>query len=508
MAFVIPVRILILMFIKDMMLMKHVTRLVVANIILLFNMAVSAQDLNPNLAQANLAPDCSTAAPSQSVLWPPNHKFSVIDILGISDPNGDLISTVVQCIRQDEPLNSTGDGNTEYDASGVGSASASVRRERKGNSNGRVYHINYIATDSNGARCGGHVKVAVPKNKKRIAVDEGPVYDSVSNNGDCATDNINNPPIAFDQSVSLDEDTSLAITLTASDPDRDTMTLSLEEHPVHGTLTGVTPDLVYTPAADFYGEDSFTFKTNDGQIDSSIATVSITVLPVNDAPIADNQTLEVEAGEPLAITLTGSDIDSDNLSFKVTSTLSAGTITGSTPNIVYTSAVDFEGEVNLTFIANDGELDSQPAVIKITVIQTNEPPTIVTPPVTQVVERANYTYDVDATDPNDDPLTYSVSIAPQGLDIATETGLINWLAPSSYAQPVPTFNNQCYIVPDDIERVGSGDAESAFRLPLFQRVRNAISQGSDYTAPQTEAWHRRNRCLGCHVHTQALLHCH
>ena len=93
--------------------MKHVTRLLVANILLLFNMAVSAQDLNSNPAQANLAPDCSAAAPSQSILWPPNHKFSVIDILGISDPDGDLVSTTIQCIRQDEPLNSTGDGNTE-----------------------------------------------------------------------------------------------------------------------------------------------------------------------------------------------------------------------------------------------------------------------------------------------------------------------------------------------------------------------------------------------------------
>lgn len=102
-------------------------------------------------------------------------------------------------------------------------------------------------------------------------------------------------------------------------------------------------------------------------------------------------------------------------------------------------------------------------------------------------------------------MTYSVSIAPQDVNIAAETGLINWLAPSSYAQPVPTFNNQCYIVPEDIERVGSGDSESAYVLPLFQRVRNAISQGSSFIAPQADAWHRRNGCLGCHVQTQTLL---
>ena len=56
--------------------------------------------------------------------------------------------------------------------------------------------------------------------------------------------------------------------------------------PAHGTLSGTAPNLTYTPAANYNGPDSFTFTVNDGTVDSAAATVSITVTPVNDAPVA------------------------------------------------------------------------------------------------------------------------------------------------------------------------------------------------------------------------------
>ena len=54
--------------------------------------------------------------------------------------------------------------------------------------------------------------------------------------------------------------------------------------PTHGVLTGIAPDLTYTPETDYNGADSFTFKVSDGMLESNVATVSITVNPVNDAP--------------------------------------------------------------------------------------------------------------------------------------------------------------------------------------------------------------------------------
>ena len=100
---------------------------------------------------------------------------------------------------------------------------------------------------------------------------------------------VNHPPTADDQTVSTAEDTALGITLTGSDVDGDPIGFTLGVGPTHGVLTGTPPSLIYTPAANYNGPDSFTFTTSDGALSSLPATVSITVTPVNDRPTADDQ---------------------------------------------------------------------------------------------------------------------------------------------------------------------------------------------------------------------------
>lgn len=82
-------------------------------------------------------------------------------------------------------------------------------------------------------------------------------------------DNANTAPVAYPQSVSTDEDTALVgITLTGSDAEGDPLTASIVTLPAHGALTA--DPLSYTPAANYHGPDSFTFKINDGQADSAL----------------------------------------------------------------------------------------------------------------------------------------------------------------------------------------------------------------------------------------------
>jgi len=87
----------------------------------------------------------------------------------------------------------------------------------------------------------------------------------------------NNPPTAESQSLSTLQDTPLNITLSGSDLDGDTLTYSIIDGPSNGILSGTAPDVIYTPNTGYVGNDSFTFKANDGEEDSNIATVSITV---------------------------------------------------------------------------------------------------------------------------------------------------------------------------------------------------------------------------------------
>ncbi len=99
---------------------------------------------------------------------------------------------------------------------------------------------------------------------------------------------VNAKPTATPQSVTTDEDAAVAITLAGSDPDDEVLTFAVASDPTHGVLSGVAPDLIYTPTADYFGSDAFTFTVDDGVQASAAATVSITVSSTYVAPsIAD-----------------------------------------------------------------------------------------------------------------------------------------------------------------------------------------------------------------------------
>ena len=132
----------------------------------------------------NAPPVCVAAAPSVATLWPVNHAMVAINVLGVTDPDGDPVAISIDSIFQDEPVNGTGDGDTAPDGAGIGTPTAQVRAERAGKGNGRVYHIGFTATDSSNNTCSGTVTVSVPKSqgKNGAAVDDGALYDSTDAN--------------------------------------------------------------------------------------------------------------------------------------------------------------------------------------------------------------------------------------------------------------------------------------------------------------------------------------
>src|SRR5206468_2196372 len=101
------------------------------------------------------------------------------------------------------------------------------------------------------------------------------------------------------QSVTTAEDTAAPIVLTGSDVDGDALTYAVATQPAHGTLSGTAPNVTYTPALNYNGPDSFTFTVKDATLVSTAATVSITVTPVNDPPVANAQSVTT-AEDPTA----------------------------------------------------------------------------------------------------------------------------------------------------------------------------------------------------------------
>jgi hypothetical protein len=113
--------------------------------------------------QINRPPDCSAAVASPASLWPPNGQLVPVSIRNVIDPDGDPVTITITSVRQDEPLSRGG----APDAAGTGTPNVSLRADRDGKGDGRVYHLSFTAADPQGASCTGTVAVCVPHDQGR-----------------------------------------------------------------------------------------------------------------------------------------------------------------------------------------------------------------------------------------------------------------------------------------------------------------------------------------------------
>ncbi len=134
-------------------------------------------------------------------------------------------------------------------------------------------------------------------------------------------------PIASNQVVSTSEDNSTAIQLSATDEQGRILIYSIISNPSHGILTGAPPTLIYEPTTDFNGSDSFTFAATDGVALSNVATVSINIGSVVDAPVASAVSLSVIEDNITAGNLIASDPEGRPLTFSIVANGSKGTAT-------------------------------------------------------------------------------------------------------------------------------------------------------------------------------------
>lgn len=150
----------------------------------------------------------------------------------------------------------------------------------------------------------------------------------------------NTPPWANSASVSTAEDNSLDIVLTTEDDGDTPVTYAVETGPSHGTLTGSAPNLTYTPSANYYGPDSFSFRANDGEHQSNLGVVNITVAAVNDAPTASLSASPTAGYAPVTVAFdasSSSDIDGDAIaSYRFNFGDGSPDVVQSTPNASHT----------------------------------------------------------------------------------------------------------------------------------------------------------------------------
>ena len=192
----------------------------------------------------------------------------------------------------------------------------------------------------------------------------------------------NDVPTVEGDSYSTNEETTLTeaapgVLTNDDDADGDPLTADLVDNVKNGTLT-LNPDgsFTYTPNANFNGTDTFTYKANDGTADSDVATVSITVTPVNDAPEAKDDPVTTAEDTPtnIAVLSNDSDVDGDTLSITGVTNPAHGTAVVDNGKINYTPAQDYNGPDSLTYKASDGNGGEDTATVSISVTPVNDKP--------------------------------------------------------------------------------------------------------------------------------------
>jgi VCBS repeat-containing protein len=199
----------------------------------------------------------------------------------------------------------------------------------------------------------------------------------------------NHAPTANDDDFETSEGQALIVSAPGvlgndTDPDGDLLSSFLITNPQNGTLVlNSDGSFTYIPNSFFSGIDSFTYQTSDGELLSNVATVTITVLPVNDPPVATDDGFSTLEDQPLIVAAPGvlaNDFDPDGgplTAVLVTNPLHGVLVLDASGAFVYTPNPDFYGTDSFTYRASDGTLVSDIATVTITVVRVNDPPVAV-----------------------------------------------------------------------------------------------------------------------------------
>ena len=309
---------------------------------------------------------------------------------------------------------------------------------------------------------------------------------------------VNDLPIATADSVTTSEDTALTIFVLENDadPDADKLTIANITQPAHGVAVIDPGDttLTYTPAHNYWGLDSLAYTVSDGQSGRDTATVVVTVIPVNDPPVAAANTVITQEDSAVTILVLANDSDADGESLTIASVTQpahgAAAIDPGDTTLTYTPNTDFWGLDSLTYTVSDGQSGRDTATVVVTVISVNDPPvavadTVTTPEdtavtvlvltndsdadgdtltIASVTQPAHGAAAIDAGDttltytPNADfwgldSFTYALSDGQSGLDTATVLVTVNSVndPPEAFLLLSPGHDSTLVITNDNVE---------------------------------------------------------
>ncbi|KIN69800.1 putative hemagglutinin/hemolysin-related protein [Sulfitobacter donghicola DSW-25 = KCTC 12864 = JCM 14565] len=278
------------------------------------------------------------------------------------------------------------------------------------------------------------------------------------------------PPVAVDDTAETDEDTPVVIDVLEndSDPDGDPLEITEATSP-DGTVT-INDDgtIEFTPNPDFNGEATIEYTITDGNGGEDTAEVIVTVNPVNDGPLAEDDAAETDENTPVTVSVLDNDSDPEGDPIEVVEASSPDgeVVINDDGTITFTPNEGFTGEAQVNYTISDGEL-TDPAVLFVTVNEDDENfAPVATDDTATTEEETPVTIDVleNDTDPEDDPLTITEATSPDGTVVINDDGTIEFT-------PNPDFIGEAVI--DYTVTDGEGGFDDARVTVTVENVNDA-----------------------------------
>ena len=186
---------------------------------------------------------------------------------------------------------------------------------------------------------------------------------------------VNLAPVAVEDKLEMNEDTSQDISSLFKDPESDGFSYKLRKAPAKGEIA-VGESIVYSPTQDFFGSDEFIIKLEDIHGNYSEQKINVSILPVNDAPVTESKTISVNHNASVSNSVVSSDVEEDALEHSVIDDVTNGTLSLSTSGeYTYTPNTGYSGADSFTYQVSDGEAQVQGTItfnVKAATVTTKE----------------------------------------------------------------------------------------------------------------------------------------
>ena len=339
------------------------------------------------------------------------------------------------------------------------------------------------------------------------------VADAVENAIEAGT-NGTNPPGLDDQSFSTNEDSDKTFTFEAANPTSGTLTYTIVTPPSHGTLSGSGATQTYTPAPDYNGSDSFTFRVSNGSLTSNTATMTITVFEVNDAPAAADDALSTNEDAALTFgagSLTNNDSTGPANESSQSLTVSGvgatanthGTVSLASGVVTYTPAPNYHGPASFTYSVCDngvtrGSADPlcATATVNVNVISVNDAPVVSVAVDPAAFEGSAVAATATASDLDGDSLSYAWTVTKNGAPFASSPAFTpddngTYVVTVVVSDGTSTASDSKTVTVSNVAPVIAGTAGPTTSLPLGAAATVSVSfsdAGAADTHSATFTW--------------------